>query len=185
MSFLEIVNISTANLILAIGGAILCLLSYIVRLTIHIHIYKKQVEISKRFFKYSVIFVTLGYAGWGVWSGVDPVKMNISSYISIPIGVILTVTGIGLFLYSEIKKGGLGNEEELVSTGIYSKIRHPMYVGLILLHTGYPLIFKSFIACLSTVLWSAFIFTWKYFEEKNLERQFGKKYIEYRKKTWF
>jgi len=185
MSFLYVVNISTVNLTLAIVGASLCLFSYILRLTIHIYIYKKQVEFSKIFFKYLVIFIFLGYAGWGVWSGVDPVKMNISSYISIPIGVILTVTGFGLFIYSEMKKGGVGEKEELVSTGIYSKIRHPMYVGIILFHIGYPFMFKSFIACLSTILWAAFIFTWKYFEEKNLERQFGKQYIEYKKKTWF
>ncbi len=120
-----------------------------------------------------------------MWSGVDPVKMNISSYISIPIGAILTITGFGLFIYSEIKKWGVDEKEELVSKGIYSKIRHPMYVGIILFHIGYPFMFKSFIACLSTILWAAFIFTWKYFEEKNLERQFGKQYIEYKKKTWF
>ena len=42
----------------------------------------------------------------------------------------------------------------LVTTGIYSKIRHPIYIGLILLHVGYPFIFKSVAACLSTILWA-------------------------------
>ncbi len=185
MSFIEVVNISTINLILAAVGASLCFFSYLLRLTIHLYLYKRQVEFSKIFFKYLFIFIFLGYAGWGFWSSVDPVKMNISSYISIPTGLFLTVTGFGLFIYSEMKKGGVGEEEELVSTGIYSKIRHPMYVGMILFHVGFPFIFKSFIACLSTILWAAFILTWKYFEEKNLERQFGKKYIEYKKRTWF
>ena len=111
--------------------------------------------------------------------------MNISSSISIPIGVVLTAVGFGLFLYSEIKKHGVGEEEALVTTGIYSKIRHPMYFGLILLHVGYPFIFKSFAACLSTILWAGFIAIWKRFEEKNLERRFGQKYIDYKRQTWF
>jgi protein-S-isoprenylcysteine O-methyltransferase Ste14 len=42
-----------------------------------------------------------------------------------------------------MKKHGVGEEEALVTAGIYSKIRHPMYIGLILLHIGYPVIFKS------------------------------------------
>ena len=99
MSFLNVVNISTINLTLAIVGASLCLFSYIFRLTIHIYIYKKKVEFSKIFFKYLMIFIFFGYAGWGVWSGVDPVKMNISPHISIPIGVILSVTGFELFIF--------------------------------------------------------------------------------------
>ena len=68
---------------------------------------------------------------------------------------------------------------------MYSKIRHPMYIGIILFHIGYPLIFKSLVALLSSILWAAFIFAWKVFEERNLERQFGEKYIEYKKRTWF
>ncbi|MEE8591881.1 MAG: methyltransferase [Spirochaetia bacterium] len=55
----------------------------------------------------------------------------------------MTAVGFGLFLYSEMKKHGVGEEEALVTAGIYSKIRHPMYIGLILLHIGYPVIFKS------------------------------------------
>ena len=46
-----------------------------------------------------------------------------------PVGSVLTVIGIGLFLYSEMKKHGVGDAKRLMRTGIYSKIRHPMYKG--------------------------------------------------------
>ena len=183
MSFLSVAEVGCLTLILIIVGAVFCFLSYLLRLLTHISVYRKGAEVLP--FPVLLIFTFLGYFGWGYWSAADPVKMNISSSISIPIGVVLTAAGFGLFLYSEMKKHGVGEEKALVTTGIYSKIRHPMYIGLILLHVGYPFIFKSFAACLSTILWAGFIAIWKRFEEKNLERRFGQKYIGYKRQTWF
>jgi protein-S-isoprenylcysteine O-methyltransferase Ste14 len=111
--------------------------------------------------------------------------MNIPSSVSLPLGVTLGVIGFGLFVYSEIKKHGVGEADKLVTTGIYSKIRHPMYIGLVLLHIGFPLIWKSFTACLSTILWASIIAVWTGFEERNLLRRFGQRYIEYKRQTWF
>jgi protein-S-isoprenylcysteine O-methyltransferase Ste14 len=136
-------------------------------------------------YRLSLVVVFLGYLGWGFWCGNDPVKMRISSSLSVPLGIGLAVIGFGLFAYAEMKKGSVGEEQELITTGIYAKLRHPMYLGIILFHIGLPLVFRSFVALVSTVLWAAVIFAWKGYEERNLVRQFGEKYIEYKKQTWF
>jgi protein-S-isoprenylcysteine O-methyltransferase Ste14 len=183
MSFLIITEISYINLILIITGAVLCLISYILRLATHISIYKGRTEIIP--FHVTLVFTFLGYFGWGYWSGNDPVKMNIPHSFSVPIGIALAGAGLGLFLYSEIKKHGVGEERRIVKTGIYSKIRHPMYIGLVMLHIGVPFIFKSFIACISVILWASFIAIWTRFEDKNMEQKFGQEYIEYKQRTWF
>lgn len=183
MSFLVIEDISLPTLVLIISGAALCLLSYSLRLAAHVISYTGGSTVIN--FRLILIVTFLGYFGWGFWSGNDPVKMNIPSSVSIPVGVTLTAVGLGLFLYSELEKHGVGDADELATTGIYSKIRHPMYIGLVLLHLGCPLIWKSFIACLSTILWAGIISVWTHFEEKNLERRFGQRYIDYKKQTWF
>jgi protein-S-isoprenylcysteine O-methyltransferase Ste14 len=183
MTFLVIEDISSTNLILMIAGAALCLLSYILRLATHIFSYTRASTVIN--FRLLLILTFFGYFGWGYWSGADPVKMNIPFSVSIPVGVALAAAGLGLFLYSELKKQGVGDPDKLVTKGIYSKIRHPMYFGLILLHIGFPFIAKSFIACLSTILWAGIIAVWTHFEEKNLERRFGQRYIDYKKRTWF
>jgi protein-S-isoprenylcysteine O-methyltransferase Ste14 len=183
MSFITITKTSNINLTLIVAGAVLCLISYILRLVTHISIYKRRTEIIP--FHVTLVFTFLGYFGWGYWSGNDPVKMNIPYSFSVPIGIALAGAGLGLFLYSEIKKHGVGQEGTLVKTGIYSKIRHPMYIGLVLLHIGVPFIFKSFIACISVIVWASFIATWTRFEDKNLEQKYGRKYIEYKQRTWF
>jgi protein-S-isoprenylcysteine O-methyltransferase Ste14 len=183
MPFLSIKEISNINLLLLIAGAVLCLISYLLRMIAHISIYKQRDSIFS--FHVVLIFTFLGYFGWGYWSGNDPVKMNIAPSITIPVGAVLASAGLALFLYSEMKKHGVGQKEKLMTTGIYSKFRHPMYIGLVLLHIGLPFIFKSFIACLSTIIWASLIAIWTRFEEKNLERRFGQEYIDYRQHTWF
>ena len=170
-------------LALGILGFSLCLLSYLLRLAAHISSFKGGR--SAIGFRALLIVTFLGYFGWGYWSGADPVKMNIPTPISLPVGVILAAAGLGLFLYSEIVKHGVGDASQLYTRGIYARIRHPMYLGLILLHIGFPLIAKSFLALLSTVLWGGIIAAWTHFEEKNLERHFGQRYRDYKRRTWF
>ena len=156
--FLRIEKVTPVSLVLIIIGIVLCFLSYAWRLAVHIRVDGQPKQGAADLpFRVLVILTFLGYFGWGYWSAVDPVKMNIPSSISIPLGIFLAAVGLGLFLYSEIKKHGVGEKEELVTTGIYAKIRHPMYIGLVLLHIGYPLIYKSFSVCLSTLLWTGFI----------------------------
>ena len=60
-----------------------------------------------------------------------------------------------------------------------------MYIGLVLLHIGFPFIFRSFTACISSILWAGIIAIWTYFEEKNLERRFRQQFIDYKHRTWF
>jgi protein-S-isoprenylcysteine O-methyltransferase Ste14 len=183
MSFLVVEDISSLNLILMIAGAVLCFLSYSLRLATHIFNYTRTKQVIG--FRLILVLTFLGYFGWGYWSGADPVKMNIPYSVSIPVGGTLAAAGLGLFIYSELKKHGVGDPEKIVTTGIYSKIRHPMYIGLIALHIGFPFIARSFVACVSTILWAGFIVAWTHFEEKNLERRFGQRYIDYKKQTWF
>ncbi len=71
--------------------------------------------------------------------------------------------------------------KEVISTGIYSKIRHPQYFGAILAHIGISFLLSSFYSLLSTplVILVIYLFSWK--EEKELMREFGKEYGDYKK----
>lgn len=186
MDFIQVKIVSNFQLLFSIIGALLCLLSYIIRLYIHMYEYKKQSELPKKLFPVSFIIVFFGYLGWGFWSGYDPVKMNISSAVALPVGIAVTVIGFGLFMYAEITKQHTENRSGgLITTGIYSKLRHPMYLGIILFHFGYPFTVKGFTAFVSTFLWIGFILVWRHYEEKNLERKYGERYREYKNQTWF
>lgn len=72
--------------------------------------------------------------------------------------------------------------ERVVNTGIYSLIRHPQYFGAILSHVGISILLSSFYSILSSplVILIIYIFSWK--EEKELVKEFGKEYEDYKKR---
>jgi len=73
--------------------------------------------------------------------------------------------------------------EKVISTGIYSRIRHPQYFGAILSHIGITILLSSLYSLLSTplIIFLIYLFSWK--EEKELIREFGKDYEVYKKKV--
>ncbi len=73
-------------------------------------------------------------------------------------------------------------QPRLITDGPFKYSRNPIYVGLTLLYFGALLALRTYL------IFVPIIFFWYYHssvvqEEKNLERYFGKKYLEYKKKT--
>lgn len=60
-----------------------------------------------------------------------------------------------------------------------------MYLGVMLLHLGIPLVFNSMLTLISALIWIPLLFIWKLAEERDLEKRFGKEYLEYKKRTFF
>ncbi|MFX1483117.1 MAG: methyltransferase family protein [Promethearchaeota archaeon] len=71
--------------------------------------------------------------------------------------------------------------ERVISSGVYSKVRHPQYLGAILSHIGASFLLSAFYSLIVTPLVIAinYILCWK--EERELIREFGEDYSEYRK----
>jgi len=78
---------------------------------------------------------------------------------------------------------GLLEKQELVTTGIYGIIRHPLYLGNILFATGWALVFKAAYALLFTPILAIGYLAVAFFEERELEKEFGEKYREYKKRV--
>lgn len=114
----------------------------------------------------------------------DPLYFQIIGMVIFTIGVIMI--NLALFVIKERyaplwEAPKLG--EGFAHTGIYSRIRHPIYGSLILISIGYVIWFQSWLAtlCLITL---PIIFKYVKEEEKWLLKRFGKEYEDYMKKTW-
>ena len=104
------------------------------------------------------------------------------------IGFILLVTGFVVhigYAHGEFKKHSIrihccsAQPKKLITSGIYAKVRHPGYLGLILIYFGLALIFG-----VAWMLIPAFVFTVLTYltairEEKFLKQIFGSEYKEY------
>jgi protein-S-isoprenylcysteine O-methyltransferase Ste14 len=72
---------------------------------------------------------------------------------------------------------------KLVTTGIYSAIRHPSYLGLIISSLGWGLAFRSGVGVLLTLLLIVPVVGRMRAEEQLLRTQFGTEYEAYRART--
>jgi protein-S-isoprenylcysteine O-methyltransferase Ste14 len=73
---------------------------------------------------------------------------------------------------------------ELVTGGLYRVIRHPSYLGLLVLLFGWALVFRSAIGVMVSLLLLPPLVARMNSEEALLESEFGSRYADYRRRTW-
>ena len=74
-------------------------------------------------------------------------------------------------------------EDGLATSGVYSRVRHPMYLGIFLM--GLALAIAT-LALVSLIIWLAIFFAYDAeasYEEVLLEKRFGKAFLKYKKRT--
>ena len=72
-------------------------------------------------------------------------------------------------------------ESKLITSGVYSLCRHPMYFGGMLLLWFNPRMYKADFVL--SFLFTAYFIAGAFLEERKLIREFGEEYIAYRKKV--
>ncbi|MCD4740627.1 isoprenylcysteine carboxylmethyltransferase family protein [archaeon] len=130
------------------------------------------------------LFVAIGYFAWFYMMFSDPFKA-VPDLITVVISLAVGIIGLFMIIFSAKAKKGFSDANKLATTGIYSKIRNPMYLGMILVYLGFPLAAGSLLTLASVLIWTPIMFMWINWEEKDLTKQFGKEYLEYKKKTLF
>ena len=123
---------------------------------------------------------------WFSWFQVcfsEPEKILIPTFVRY-LSLVFFLLGVFLFIFSHIKMRGFVDKGQLITTGIFSKIRNPMYLGFIIWIIGFPIFLQKPITLISSIIWITHIIIWKVLEEKELEKTYPN-YAEYKKKTWF
>jgi protein-S-isoprenylcysteine O-methyltransferase Ste14 len=105
-------------------------------------------------------------------------------YFRIPLGILILIYALW-FARSGLRIvfGEKREKPEVIRKGVFSKVRHPIYLGAILLYFGMILFTFSLI---SVVLWTFIIlfYIWiSKYEEKILSEYFGKEYLDYKKEV--
>ncbi len=101
------------------------------------------------------------------------------------LGAILIIAGSSVAIIGMIQLKGVENIDHLVTSGIFSKLRHPMYTGFILWITGWVLYFGAGASIIVALIAIVNVLYWRTFEEKKLLEDYGNDYINYRNTTWF
>jgi protein-S-isoprenylcysteine O-methyltransferase Ste14 len=73
--------------------------------------------------------------------------------------------------------------EEVVTSGVYSIVRHPQYLGGLLAHVGISFLLSAWLSLLFTPLVVVLLYVVSRKEEEELIKEFGKEYEDYKKKV--
>ncbi|MFW9941314.1 MAG: methyltransferase family protein [Candidatus Thorarchaeota archaeon] len=97
------------------------------------------------------------------------------------IGLIMSILGTLMFIYSERNIKSAYRTSELITTKIYAYVRHPMYAiwGLAIL-PGILCLFNSWFLFLVLPIYYIIVRLFIKKEEKYLEKKFGEEYVNYK-----
>jgi protein-S-isoprenylcysteine O-methyltransferase Ste14 len=120
---------------------------------------------------------------------------GIGVFIDSPIlrwtGLVLAILGMGLIFWSGMALGKLYSpevtlqkEHRLITDGPYRYIRHPRYLGGMILGIGLSLLFRSWIGIVLTLVFVAIVLFRIKDEEALMSREFGLEWETYCRKSW-
>ena len=106
------------------------------------------------------------------------------------VGVVLTVLGIGFTIWERFHIGRnwsarvvIKEQHELVRSGPYALVRHPIYTGLLLAIAGTALVSGEWRGVLALALATVGFIVKAKREEKILSQEFGQDFERYRRET--
>jgi len=147
-------------------------------------------NLKARFFKMPVffqkLFVFVVVGPLFIAPVIPQSRFNISNVLSLPLGILLSVLGWTLIFFALFEFGtipSLRKKSNLVTSGIYSVIRHPIYSGTLLAVLGWTILFKSIISIIYFPLLCLIYLVETILEEKGLIEEYGDQYLDYKKKV--
>jgi len=131
-----------------------------------------------------VVFFVVWIADSFVFKYSTFLTQYVSNYIRVPIAlIILTISGLLAGFGLNTVFGKTREEPQVITTGVFSVVRHPIYLSLILLCLGFILLSLSLLSVLVWILIIVFYYMISRYEEKLLTQRFVSAYEEYKKKV--
>ena len=165
-------------------AVIVCIICNIIRFFYEILKDKKIIQANQ--FTLVIIFTNMAllWVSWGVLCFNDMHRIALPGMIRY-VGISLVGIGLVAFLMALfIMKTFESYEGDLITKGIFSITRHPMYVGFILWLIGLPVFFGALYAFILAFVFIANVLYWRYLEEKELVERFPS-YMDYKQTTLF
>ncbi|MEI6748008.1 MAG: methyltransferase family protein [Bacteroidales bacterium] len=165
-------------------AAVVCIICNIIRFIYEVLKHKKIIQANQLTLVIMFANMALLWISWVVLCVNDTHRIELSGIIRYA-GISFVGIGFILFLMALfIMKTFESYEGDLITKGIFSIIRHPMYLGFILWLIGLPIFLGALYAFVLAFVFIANVLFWRYLEEKELVERFSS-YAAYKKTTLF
>jgi protein-S-isoprenylcysteine O-methyltransferase Ste14 len=139
-------------------------------------------------FGIAVPFIAMNYWDW-LYFVREPTLIQpllfVSGVVLISIGLIVTTLASRVISVSTVADMRTDRAAELITGGIYSRVRHPLYLATILLLLGLAALYPFNRVIVFSIALCAYILIGAYLEERKLIVQYGDAYRAYRKQAGF
>jgi protein-S-isoprenylcysteine O-methyltransferase Ste14 len=162
--------------VLAAGTVFIVLFSWFLSIK-----YKRYHGIA-RFFAFESVFI-LALMNYKVWFS-DPFSpVQILSWLLLIISAWAVISGYLLLKREGKPDSNFENTSQLVKSGLYSYIRHPLYLSIFLLGTGIMMKNPETLQLILATINLIAVFITAKIEEAEMLEKFGSEYREYMKET--
>lgn len=137
-------------------------------------------------FVFAFIFTTMCalWVSWFCLCPLDSYKVNLPDLVRWS-GFTFFVAGMILAIGALLQLRGLENIDHLVTAGLFTRLRHPMYTGFVFWIFGWSTFNGAIVSLAIGLVGIANILYWRRLEEARLLAQYGDKYRQYRLTTLF
>jgi len=136
----------------------------------------------------ALAFFSMNFWGWLYFltnpEAVQPVLL-FPGVILIALGLIVSTKASQAISVSTVADMRTDRRPQLVTDGIYSRIRHPLYLATILLLLGMAAVYPFANVLVFALSLIGYVLVGAWLEERKLVLQYGQEYLEYRKKAGF
>ena len=133
-------------------------------------------------------FLSMNYWNWLYFiinpSLIQPILFILGIVAMIP-GAIIAANASNVISVSTVADMRTDRKPELITGGLYARIRHPLYLATILVFGSIAMIYPFPIVFTFVFCMILYTLIGAYFEERKLIIQYGEEYQEYKKRAGF
>ena len=135
-----------------------------------------------------IAFLSMNFWDWAYFvrqpAMIQPVLFIVGIILALS-GVILATMASRVISVSTVADMRTDRKAELVTDGIYSRIRHPLYLATVLVFLALAFIYPFSVVVVFSLCMIAYTIIGAYFEERKLMKHYGVEYIEYKETAGF
>ena len=131
------------------------------------------------------LIVCLQLLGWSIWPFVNSSLIQVFGLTLVIVSTVVSVWARRIIghNWSHAAEYQIKKNHQLVETGIYQYIRHPIYTGIVLSIIGAELVAGSYLVIVFLVILPIVAYNQARKEEEILTKKFGQNYQRYMRNT--
>lgn len=138
----------------------------------------------------ALLFAYLMTGGWNLLYFItSPETVNlllfIPGFILILVGLVISSRASSIISVSSVADMRTDRDPELITDGIYARIRHPLYLATIFMFIGLALLYPFLNVITFSTSLTAYVIIGAVIEEHKLVMQYDEEYLDYKKKAGF